>query len=195
MTDSANDGDRLVWMTGNASKAAQVGANVIDQSAAWGLDKPPAVVFDVDETLILNQPGDDEGFKPHPVGKALYQFAAKRAVPAFIVTARGKSQWGRRYLEKQLRRAGYDLSNVKGVYMQPKGFHGMEDGGAAFKRQARARIGETHTIVLNAGDRWGDVTDPAAPIVKRVPNTANVYVSVRPAEPHTLFGMKFPDEK
>ena len=34
-------------MTSNAAKATQVGANVIDQSVAWGLEKPPAVVFDV----------------------------------------------------------------------------------------------------------------------------------------------------
>ena len=166
MTDLANDSttmpkndDHLIWMTSNAAKAAQVGANVIDQSVAWGLKKPPAVVFDVDETLILNHPTDDDRFKVQPVGKALFEFASKRNVPVFIVTARAKSQWARRLLQKQLEKAGYDLSNVKGVYMQPKEFVGLEDGGAAFKKKARAQIEASHTIVLNAGDRWGDVTD------------------------------------
>lgn len=202
MTDLANDSttmpkndDHLIWMTSNAAKAAQVGANVIDQSVAWGLKKPPAVVFDVDETLILNHPTDDDRFKVQPVGKALFEFASKRNVPVFIVTARAKSQWARRLLQKQLEKAGYDLSNVKGVYMQPKEFVGLEDGGAAFKKKARAQIGASHTIVLNAGDRWGDVTDPGSSITKRVPNTSQAYVSLRPSEPQTLFGIKFPDEK
>jgi predicted secreted acid phosphatase len=190
--------DELLWMTSNPYRAALVGANVMSQSKHWNLEKPPCVVFDVDETMLLNHPSGDDTFKTQKVGKSLFQHAAKENIPVFIVTARAKSQWAKKYLVEQLKATGYDLSNVRGIYMQSRAFIDNEDGGADFKRHARDKIGESYTIVVNAGDRWTDVLrnhSTSSSISGSVPYTTGVYVGVKPADPYTLYSIKFPDEK
>ena len=57
-------------------------------------------------------------------------------------------------------------------------------------------IGEKYTIVLNLGDKWGDVLTNLEDegIQKKVTQTKNTYIGIKPAEPFTLYSMKFPDE-
>lgn len=193
----SSDSDKLLWMTSRPRRAAMVGANILQRSLAWNLPKPPCVVFDVDETLILNHPTKEDAFKTHPVGKSLFNYAAENNVPIFVVTARAKSQWAKNYLLKQLKHVGYDTSKIKGVYMQAKAWIDNDDGGAVFKKAAREKIAQTHTIVVNAGDRWSDVVTEhdTAKLQTRVPLTENIYVGIKPLESHTLYAMKFPDER
>lgn len=191
--------DKLLWMTKNPNTAAQVGANIVDRALRWDLERPPCMVFDVDETLILNNPNDDDTFKVQQVGKTLFDYGAARNIPIFIVTARAKSKWAVNYLMKQLRKAGYDTSNIKGAYLQPRTYVDKGDGGAAFKKMARDKIGADYTIVLNAGDRWGDhishdnSTDKGT-IAVNVPTTKDTYVGIAPRERHIVYGLKFPEE-
>lgn len=194
---SSDNDDKLLWMTSRPKRAAMVGVNLLQRSLKWNLKKPPCVVFDVDETLILNHPTNEDAFKVQNVGKALYQHAAQYNVPIFLVTARAKSQWAKNYLMKQLQHAGYDTTKIAGIYMQAKAWIDNEDGGAVFKHAAREKIGKTHTIVVNAGDRWSDVvtSHDSHMLETQVPYTENIYVGVKPSEPHTLYAMKFPDDR
>jgi len=189
--------DSLVWMTSREGRVVDVGVNLIHKVSQQNLHKPPCVVFDVDETLIRNNYNDDDTFKVHRVGKSLFDFTAFKNIPIYIVTARAKSKWALQYLMKQLRAAGYDDTKIKGIYMQPKEFIDNNDGGAAFKAQARKKIGAEHTIVLNAGDRWGDVIDKdidtARTLADQIPQAKNIYVGIRPSEPFTLYSVKFPE--
>ena len=188
--------DKLLWMTSQPKRAAMVGVNLLHRAQQWNLKKPPCVVFDVDATLILNHPSKEDVFKTQKVGKALFQYAAQNNVPIYLLTARAKSQWSKNYLVKQLQQSGYDMTKVKGIYMQAKAWIDNQDGGAVFKKAAREKIGQTHTIVVNAGDRWSDVVTAhkSDALPNQVPYTDNIYVGIKPAESHTLYSMKFPDE-
>lgn len=191
---SANDNtsaDSLVWMTGLGTRAANVAVNLMHRLSQQPLARPPCVVFDVDATLLVNHETNDS-FKVQPVGKTLFDFAAQAGLPIYIVTARAKSPWALKYLVKQLRALGYDDSKIKGIYMQSKEFIANDDAGAAFKAVARQQIGASHTIVLNAGDRWGDVVQDNT-LSNKIPSAENIYVGVRPAEPYTIYGVKFPE--
>ena len=188
--------DELVWMTTRPTRAALVAANILHRSFHWNLKRPACVVFDIDETLLLNNPLNNDTIKVQQVGKTLFDTAAEQDVPIFLVTARAKCTWTLKYIKEQLRSLGYDLSKIKGVYMQPKSFIENRDGGAVFKKQARKMIGENYTIVLNLGDKWGDVLTnfENEGIQKKVTQTKNTYIGIKPAESFTLYSMKFPDE-
>lgn len=193
----SSSNDELIWVTSLPERAAMVGVNLILNAKNWNLDKPPCLVFDVDETLILNNPNADDSFKCQKVGKTLFDYAAQEKIPIYLITARAKSQWSKNYLLEQLRIAGYNVSHIKKLFMQPKSFLEHKDGGATFKKLVREKLGATHTIVINSGDRWGDVLsnyNTEENISNQVPQTKNTYVGVKPAEPYILYGLKFPDE-
>lgn len=191
--------DSVIWTTQNKNSALTVALTIVDNALQKALIRPPAAIFDVDETLLMNHANDDR-FAVQETGKQMFEYLVERNVPVFLVTARRKSPWAFRYLMAQLERLGYHIPHISGVYMLSKEFDHMSDGGAAFKRAARQKIGEKYVVVLNAGDRWGDVmtnhdngssTGTAACNIK----TRNRYVGVSPEEPYVLHGVKFPDEK
>jgi hypothetical protein len=193
---SMSTNDTLVWMTSLQGRVVDVGVNLMRKISQQSLARPPCVVFDVDSTLLINNDNGNDSFKVQRVGKTLFDFAAAENIPIYIVTARAKSKWALNYLVKQLRTLGYDDSKIKGIYMQSKEFIDNDDGGAKFKVEARKQIGATHTIVLNAGDRWGDVIDVehTQTLADQIPSAENIYVGIRPAEPFTVYSVKFPEE-
>ncbi len=193
---TVDEKDELLWMTTRPTRAALVAANILHRSFHWDLKKPPCVVFDIDETLLLNNPNNDDTIKVERVGKTIFDTAAEQNVAIFLVTARAKCNWTLKYIKEQLRTLGYDLSKVKGVYMQSKSFLENKDGGAVYKKAAREIIGNKYTIVLNLGDKWGDVLTnfDSNEVRRKVSQTKNTYIGIKPAEPFTLYSMKFPDE-
>ncbi len=181
----------IVWTTQNAHRAAVVALASAQHALDLGTKLPPAAVFDIDETLLRNHPTNDDKVSVHPVGKRMYDWAAQNNVTVFLLTARRKSPDAFAFAKKQLAALGYDLSAVRKVYMVSSEYDDDEDAGAAFKRTVRTRIARAHSIVLNAGDRWGDVT-----LSERRPSGApakNTYVGVVSNEPGVLQGIKFPE--
>ena len=91
-------------------------------------------------------------------------------------------------LKDRLEALGYDLSNVKKIYMVSKAFDDDDDYGGRFKREARSRIAKTHSILINAGDRWSDLSAGGEP-----EDSAPSYAIVDPQEEGVLQGIKFPE--
>ncbi len=122
-------------------------------------DRRPAVVFDVDETLLLNHK-DEENFPDaiaiNPEIKSFYEWLVERNIDVYVVTARRKSDWSHRYLKAQLHSLGYD--DIKKHYMVTKAYD-ADPSASRFKRDARRRITDKHgsRILLNVGDQASDL--------------------------------------
>lgn len=133
---------------------------------------PPAAVFDIDETLILNQhdrnPGMEDGFTVHPAVQSIYRFLEDQPyfdkIPIFVVTARQKSQASAQYAYNQIshfygnpNKNGKLVAPLEKLYMTPRE-HARDVSPALFKFLSRQRVIESgYTIVLNAGDNWSDL--------------------------------------
>ena len=122
----------------------------------------------------------------------MYEWAATNHVDIYLLTARRKSPDAFAFAKKQLSKLGYDLSAVRKVYMVSQEYDDDEDAGARFKRNVRKRLAKTHCIVLNAGDRWGDITlSDQRP--SGAPSDTRVYMGiVSKGETAQLQGIKFP---
>ena len=178
----------IVWTTQNAHRAVAVALASAGHALSLGTKKPAAAVFDIDETLLRNR--SDDRVSVHAAGKKMYEWAASNGVDVFLLTARRKSPDAFAFAKKQLTKLGYDLSAVRKVYMVSLAYDNDEDSGARFKRAIRERIAKTHSIILNAGDRWGDVT-----LSSDRPESAsrdNVYMGVVSADA-VLQNIKFPE--
>lgn len=179
----------IVWTTKNEGRAATIALASAQRALRFGTRKPAAAVFDIDETLLRNR--KDDKVSVQPVGRRLFEWAAANGVDIFLLTARRKSSDSFEFAKKQLSALGYDLSAVRKMYMVSQEFDADHDAGARYKRTMRERISKTHSIVLNAGDRWGDVT-----LSDERPADAprdNVYMGVVSDEPGVLQGIKFPE--
>ena len=80
---------RVLWTSANANHVSSVAMMNANKALEMGTRKPPAAVFDIDETLLRNR-GDDR-VSVQPVGKKLFDFAAEKDMNIFLVTARRKS--------------------------------------------------------------------------------------------------------
>lgn len=115
--------------------------------------KRPAAVFDVDATLLFNNPRDDTVTANKPVVEFMHTLRGK-GVDVFIVTARQKTNGAAVYLADQLERCG--VHGYKKLYMNNKQF-ALEPDPSRFKIACRERIRDSgHTIVVNVGDKWTD---------------------------------------
>ncbi len=189
--------DEVIWVSSNPKRAVDVSISVVNAALERKLSKPPCAVFDVDETLLQHHPSLDNHFKIHRAGRQLFDTMAAKNIPIFIVTARRKGRWALKFLTAQLKYLGYDTSKISGYYFVPKEYDEVGDYGASYKRVARERIGKDYAIVLNAGDRWGDVVrdhdnlSDSGTVAEKVVHE-NKYVGCTSAEPHVLHSVKFP---
>ena len=124
-------------------------------------DEHPVAVFDVDETLLLNDP-DEESFRVavNPPGRRLHDWLRKRGVSIYVVTARRKTKGSRKYVDKQLHALGYPAP-VK-LFMVNRE-HDEDESASLFKLEARKRIakgrtgGRAHRVLVNVGDQASDM--------------------------------------
>lgn len=177
---------KLLWSSTNEAHVAAVAMMNANKAIEMGTQKPAAAVFDIDETLLRNR--EDDRVAVQPVGKKLYEYAAGKGMDIFLVTARRKSKDSFEFAKKQLEALGYDLGSVKKIYMVSKAFDDDDDYGGRFKREARRRIAKTHSILINAGDRWSDLSAGGEP-----EDYAPAYAIVDPQEEGVLQGIKFPE--
>ena len=177
---------KVLWTSANESNVATIAMMNAQRALDMGVRNTAAAVFDIDETLLRNR-GDDR-VAVQPVGKKLFEFASAKGMDIYLVTARRKSKDSYEFAKKQLEALGYDLSNVKKIYMVSKAFDDDDDYGGRFKREARSRIAKTHSILINAGDRWSDLSAGGEP-----EDSAPSYAIVDPQEEGVLQGIKFPE--
>ncbi len=129
----------------------------------------PAVVFDIDETVLSNWKiieASDFGYnrrrykhweslakdKPIVPVRHLYKFAQSKGFAVFLITGRRENQ--RAATERNLKKAGFTHWN--GVFFKPMDFIGTK--AMEFKSKWRAHIKEMgYTIVLNIGDQQSDL--------------------------------------
>jgi len=142
----------------------------------------PAVVFDIDETLLSNwQYEIDNDFArsiplfrtwalraactPIDPVKRFYVTMRDEGVACFVITGRRESL--RAATEENLRRAGLD--GWRGIAFQPAGYESPSI--VPFKSGERAKIEQQgYTIVANIGDQESDLEGGHALHVCKVPN-------------------------
>jgi 5'-nucleotidase (lipoprotein e(P4) family) len=142
---------------------------------------PPAVIVDVDETVLDNSPlearfirqrlsftpetwrGWVEERKATPVAGALEfaQFASERGVTIFYVTNRKADE--EPATRDNLLQVGFPVSEELDVVLTVG-----EDGAASSKESRRARVASTHRILLLVGDDLGDFTSREGTVDERM---------------------------
>ena len=154
----------------------------------------PAVVFDVDETLLFNNPrsGDHRVATNAPV-RQIYEWCVEHKVPVYIVTARVKSPWSYELLKNQL--DALDYTRIGKIYMVPKDFKDDDDP-SVFKARARDRLRDKHkkTLLLNVGDQITDHIETGRKQVVPSTNRDTFYGLLDIKENPHMLGIKLPEE-
>lgn len=151
----------------------------------------PAIAFDVDETLIMWHPTDNDLIITRPIVHQLFNHAAHLGYKIFIITARMSTKDGLEYMTKQLKATGYNLSNVpaQGMYMTPKEFT-KDDHPGKFKSFARDHLQKKFGVNLVAmvGDKWWDcLVDGESPDDFLDPTDCHIVVN---PDSNALYGVK-----
>jgi predicted secreted acid phosphatase len=123
------------------------------RKAARGVQNP-AVVFDIDDTVLINDSSVPGDARPNHSIMGIYKAALAMGMTVFIVTARPESPSNRKWTREQLELV--HVYDYKKLFMLPK----QESFAAtsAFKLRARKEIADMgYTILLNVGDQWTDV--------------------------------------
>lgn len=110
------------------------------------LPKNPAVVFDIDSTLV-----DIDQRPITPIIRA-YNYIQKKGIPIFVVTARPGTEENIKITVEQLNSMGVSTDML---YFLPEGKEDL----ARFKTLARRHIVEKrgYNIVMSVGDSWWDI--------------------------------------
>ena len=164
-----------LWAANTAAEAMSLAREAVERLVPTIGGLRPAVVFDVDETCLLNHRNEEthpDHFAVNPEVKSFYDWLVERDVDVYIVTARRKSDWSHKYLTAQLESLGY--TNIKRHYMVTKPYD-ADPSASRFKRDARRRITEKHgsRVILNVGDQASDLflVDPYSPTNGRLAQT------------------------
>lgn len=136
------------------------------------------VVFDIDATVLYNTDDNECGAVPNFKVQPIYDYAEKKGVPIYFVTARIGTPGNREATQRQLRCMGF--FTYEDLYMRGADVRTASQV-AAFKAQSRRDI-EQRTgkkVLLNVGDQWSDV----------VVGSASTYDSLEEQFPgqHVLF--------
>ena len=90
----------------------------------------------------------------------MYDKLVELGYAIFIITARPKTEPGIKYVAKQLRGLGYDLTPIplSGIYMQPKDYYDNNLTGR-FKYDVRKHIQDKYKvkIIFMVGDQFTDI--------------------------------------
>ena len=156
-----------------------------------------AIVFDVDETLLLNH--EDESLNKFAANKPIvdiYNHALKLGYDIFIITARRKSAWAKQYLLKQLKALG--MTKFKSIYMLSKEFD-QDPSASRFKLEARKRIRAKYEkqILCNIGDSISDLflLSPYTQKYDRFINTldSNKFYAILTHDGISMISLKLPN--
>ncbi len=138
----------VVARVSNASTAVRWALSFLGCVAP--LAPKPAVIFDIDGTLINNNTKGN----PKCVCslRNLVRACAASRIAIFVVTARPDEPRNRQWTERQL--SSCSIEPVEQLYMRPE-----EADFAKCKFQAREQIrGQGFQVLLSIGDQWADCT-------------------------------------
>lgn len=148
----------VLFSSSSPSKAVKTSKLILEEliASAKSNGLHPVAVFDVDETLLLNHQERESRVAVNPPMKDLHDWLRSRGVTIYVVTARRKTNWSRRFLDAQLEGLGYPAPEE--CYMVNRKYD-ANPSASLFKRDARRHISEKkgHKIVLNAGDQASDM--------------------------------------
>lgn len=144
---------RIVMSSKNVGKAMNEAVRIVKHLLTNEYDLPPAAVFDIDETLLINEEGTNLFRANKPVLKAARELH-KAGCTIFAVTARSESPATEIYARNQLKKL--DCPPIERIYAFPPERE-VEGTASQFKWDARKSIGETHTVLLNTGDQCSDM--------------------------------------
>ncbi|SLN31004.1 5'-nucleotidase, lipoprotein e(P4) family [Oceanibacterium hippocampi] len=144
----------------------------VDEQQAGYQALPPAVILDVDETVLDNLAyqaltvTSGEGFpknwdafvqsatsKPVPGSLDFIAYAASKGVTAFYVTNRSADQ--EEATRKNLAALGYPVATETDTVLMK----GEKEGWGSAKGSRRAVVAATHRVLVVVGDNFGDFVD------------------------------------
>jgi predicted secreted acid phosphatase len=141
----------------------------------------PAIVLDIDGTILLNQEGGGAKCVLH--FQSLVSACVKNEITVFCITARQDDPQNRAYTEKQLLKCG--ITPVHTTYMRP-----LRAEYSKYKKQARAHIaGRGFGVLLSIGDQFADISAKEAPAC-----ISDTKIYVGQLGDAAQFGIKLPSE-
>jgi hypothetical protein len=110
----------------------------------------PAIVLDIDGTVLKNQPGGNA--KCVLCFRSLARACANAGIAIFVVTARPDGNHNKRWTVSQLEQCG--IEPIAGLYMRPE-----DQDFCEFKHSARKHIrASQYTVLLSVGDQFADLS-------------------------------------
>lgn len=150
-------------------------------NATFVLCRNPAVVFDIDGTLINNRSESSKCIRPLV---ALARECAEAGIVVFAITARPESKGNRARTVSQISECNVV---VKALYMQPPGSQY-----AQYKYDAREKIRTSgYTILLSVGDQFPDLS----PDIDATAGLDDAGYYIGKLGDHGGYGLKLPIER
>jgi len=122
--------------------------------------KSPAIVFDIDATVIYNHHNDNS----HKVSEAynIYKWALENKIKVFFVTARPDIPEQREFAKSDLRKSGYLENEYSGLSMWDEDSHSVDAETrraqlSHYKHRERCKIAESHELLMSFGDSISDL--------------------------------------
>lgn len=152
----------------------------------------PAMVFDIDETLIFNHPSDEEQFTKNQPVIDLYNWGVKHNIDMFIVTARPKEEanaaWTKKILDK------CNITSYKRIYYKPREYESRCSSQAKWHYRERINNTHGHTILVSVGDKWGDLLDMEDKVnIAFTDQMDNTTFHIITGDDWSTFGLKLKD--
>ncbi len=156
-----------------------------------------AVVFDIDETILLNDPKVDACWnaRPNPSIMKIYRLCIRLNVAVYFVTARRLSDSNYEWTTQQLQCVG--AGKYAELHMCPESYRVSSSKISEFKKRARARIAKKsgRQIILNSGDQWTDTVQMSSnsEVTAFVEKDNKSYWLFQPIDREVLWQLKLPD--
>lgn len=156
-----------------------------------------AVVFDIDETILINDPKIDACYhaRPNHGIMKLYRLCLRLQIAVYFVTARRLSDDNYEWTTKQLQCIG--AGKYAELHMCPESYRVSPAKISDFKKRARDRIARKsgREIVLNTGDQWTDTMQFKSNREVRAfdEKDRKSYWLFAPVEDNAMWQLKLPD--
>ena len=166
----------------------------IDQILRTPKVKNPAVIFDIDATLLFNDEtelgGECRARKNVPILN-IHRQCIQRKIPVFLVTARPLT--GRQFTEEQLKCLGITYNFL---FLRPPSYRSWGDI-SMFKQHCRDMIRNSgYNTLLNVGDQWSDVVQATSKQLSMLGTwSSESYILLAPVQESTDWALKLPIEK
>lgn len=156
-----------------------------------------AVVFDIDETILINDPKIDACYhaRPNPGMMKIYKLCLRLQIAVYFVTARRLSDDNYDWTTKQLQCIG--AGKYAELHMCPESYRASPAKISEFKKRARDRIirKSGRNIILNAGDQWTDTLQMSCTkeVNAFMAKDNKSYWLFQPIDRQVLWQLKLPD--